>query len=192
MKRLPTTGTTALLERLSPYIPDDLINSLFPDRRGPGRPSCFSPAQLFRVCLLTLLTPVHSFNLMVELLAEQRSWRAFAGLRNRHKVPDVRMLHQFRGRLDLVKLRRINAHLLEPLLEGTSGFAKTVALIDATDLPAATNAYKKILPVATVLGGPPWGHAVAKMVRAAILSDTKSTHSGFGCASMNRQFFSHP
>src|SRR5512133_3243874 len=29
MNQLPTTGTCGLLERLSVYIPDDLINSLF-------------------------------------------------------------------------------------------------------------------------------------------------------------------
>lgn len=42
------------------------------------------------------------------------------------------MLHQFRDRLELTQLRRVNEHLLQPLLEGTGGFAKTVA----------TNAYK--------------------------------------------------
>jgi hypothetical protein len=143
MKRLPPTGTTGLLDALSPHIPDELINSLFLSPSGPGRRGLFSAAQLFRVHLLALLTPVHSFNLLVALLPEQRSWRAFARLRNRVRVPDVRMLHEFRLRLALTKLRRVNEHLLEPLLEGTGAFAKTVALIDSTDLPAATNAYKK-------------------------------------------------
>jgi hypothetical protein len=101
---------------------------------------------LFRVNLLTLLTPVHSFNLLVDLLSEQRAWRSFARLRNREAVPGVRMLHEFRARLDLSKLRRINQSLLQPLIEGTAGFEKTVALIDSTDLPAATNAYKKTQP----------------------------------------------
>jgi hypothetical protein len=143
MKALPTTGTAGLLERLSPYIPDDLINTLCPQCSGPGRPDVFSAAQLFRVHLLSLLTPVHSFNLLVELLAEHRSWRNFARLRNRWQVPGVRMLHEFRQTLDLIKLRRINEYLLVPLIEGTAGFAKTVAVIDSTDLPAATNGYKK-------------------------------------------------
>jgi hypothetical protein len=144
MKPLPPTGTTGLLERLSPYVPDDLINALCQRSSGPGRPDLFSSAQLFRIHLLSLLTPAHSFNLLVELLAEHRAWRTFARLRNRLQVPDVRMLHQFRQTLDLTKLRCINEHLLAPLIEGTAGFAKTVAVIDSTDLPAATNAYKKI------------------------------------------------
>jgi len=153
MKRLPPTGTAGLLERLSPHIPDDLINGFFSEPAGLGRRRLFSAAQLFGVNLLALLTPAHSFNLLVRLLAENRSWRTFARLRNRVRVPDVRMLHEFRQRLDLTKLRGVNEHLLGPLIEGTAGFAKTVALIDSTDLPAATNAYKKIRWANTVRGG---------------------------------------
>jgi hypothetical protein len=153
MMRVAPTGTVGLLERLSPYIPDDLINSLFLRSAGPGRHDLFSAAQLFRVHLLVLLTPVHSFNLLVELLTEHRSWRTFARLRNRVRVPDVRMLHEFRQALDLTKLRCVNEHLLGPLIAGTAGLAKTVALIDSTDLPAATSAYKKILWANTVRGG---------------------------------------
>ncbi len=147
MNRLPRTGTAGLLERLSAHVPDDLINSLFSAKSGPGRPCEFSAAQLFRATLLVLITPVHSFNLLVELMPEQRAWRSFARLRNRFRVPGVRMLHEFRRYLDPTKLRCINEHLLAPLLEGVAGFAKTVALIDSTDLPAATNGYKKT----------PWG-----------------------------------
>jgi len=156
MKQLPTTGSSDLLERLSPLIPDDLINSLFETNSGPGRPPRFSAAQLFRVNLLALLTPVHSFNLLVELLPEQRSWRSFAWLRNRFSVPDVRMLHEFRAHLDLWNLRRVNQHLLGPLLQESSKFPKTVALIDSTDLPASTNGYKKTLRLVLCAEGSDW------------------------------------
>ena len=184
MKRLPTTGTGALLELLSDYIPDDLINALWRRRSGPGRPALFSPAQMFRLLLLPLLTPAHSFNLVTELLPEQRSWRRFARLRNRHDLPDVRMLHDFRARLQLTQLRRVNEHLLQPLMEGTSRFAKTVAVIDSTDLPAATNAYKKIPPVSTVLAGPTPAGAAAKRARVAISLATKNTRCGSGFANL--------
>jgi hypothetical protein len=143
MKQLPTTGTAGLLEALSPHIPDDLINSLLGPSSGPGRPLLFSAAQLFRVHLLALLTPAHSFNLLLECLPENRAWRTFARLRNLRALPDVRMLHEFRQRMRLSQLRAVNEHLLQPLLETTGALAKTVALIDSTDLPAATNAYKK-------------------------------------------------
>src|SRR6267143_4632358 len=182
MKRLPPTGTAALLQVLSPYLPDDFINALFAEPSGPGRRALFSAAQLFRVHLLALLTPAHSFNLLVHLLAEHRTWRSFARLRNRRVLPDVRMLHEFRQRLDLTKLRGINEHLLGPLLDGCAGSAKTVALVDATDLPAATNAYKKIPWASTAPAGRTPERAVAKRGRVAISSATKNTRCGSGCA----------
>jgi hypothetical protein len=40
-------------------------------------------------------------------------------------------------------LRRINQFLLEPLIATLPVDRKTIGLIDATDLPAATSAYKK-------------------------------------------------
>ena len=186
MKRLPPTGTAALLQVLSPFVPDDFINALFARPSGRGRRALFSAAQLFRVHLLALLTPAHSFNLLVQLLAEHRPWRSFARLRNRRVLPDVRMLHQFRQRLDLTQLRSLNEHLLAPLLEGCAGSAKAVALIDATDLPAATNAYKKTPWASTVLGGPTPERAAAKKGRVAISSATKSTRCDSGCANIVR------
>jgi len=180
MKQLPPTGTGALLQVISPYIPDDLINSLFAQKTGRGRPSLFSAAQLFRINLLALLTPAHSFNLVVALLAEHRTWRDFGRLRNRRVVPDAKMLHQFRERMDLNKLRCVNRHLLRPVLEGCSGFAKTVSLIDATDLPAASNAYKKMLPASIALSEPTRVRAVAKTDKVAISSGIKNTRCGCG------------
>ena len=183
MKQLPPTGTAALLEVISPYIPDDLINSLWAEKSRRGRPSLFSAAQLFRVNLLALLTPAHSFNLVATLLAEHRPWRDFARLRNRRVLPDAKMLHEFRQRLDLNKLRYVNRHLLTPMLEGCSEFAKTVSLIDATDLPAATNAYKKILPASIAPIEPTRARAAAKTDRAATTLGIKNTR--FGCGSDN-------
>src|SRR6202021_1092518 len=129
MKRLPPTGTAGFFERLSAPMPDDLIISLFRPHAGPGRPGLFSAAQLFRVNLLALLTPAHSFNLLVALLAEHRSWRTFARLRNRIRVPDVRMLHEFRQQLDLIKLRQINEFLLPPLFRARADSPKTPPLL---------------------------------------------------------------
>src|SRR5512138_3697868 len=175
MNQLPTTGSSGLLERLSPYIPDDLINSLFVTKSGPGRPRSFSAAQLFRVSLLALLTPVHSFNLLLELLPEERSWRSFARLRNRFSVPDVRMLHEFRAGLDLWNLRRVNEHLLRPFLEQSSKFPKSLALIDSTDLPAATNGYKKNLRFILCEAGSHWRSQPQRWLHA-ILRWLQKTH----------------
>ena len=180
MKQLPVTGTSALLERLSPHVPDDLINSLFARKSRNGRPRLFSAAQLFRVNLLALLTPAHSFNLLVALLAEHRPWRSFARLRNRLVLPDAKMLHEFRDRLDLAKLRSINKFLLAPLLEDCDGLAKTVSLIDATDLPAATNAYKKTRSVSIAPNAPTRVLVAARTDRVVTSLGIKSTRFDYG------------
>jgi len=140
---LAITGTAPLLEQLSPFIPDDLVNELCRRKRPSGPRPLYGPAQLFRVHLLALLTSAHSFNLLIELLKENRSWRRFAFLSHRHRVPDPKMLHQFRDQLGVSGLRTINTHLLAGLLDSCRPGRKTVAIIDSTDLPAATNAYKK-------------------------------------------------
>jgi hypothetical protein len=140
---LAVTGTSALLEQLSPFIPDEFLEEICGTCRRPGPRSLYGPAQLYRVHLLALLTSVGSFNLLVELLKENRSWRRFARLAHRHRVPDAKMLHQFREAIGVSGLRRINTWLLARLLESCVPSRKTVAIIDSTDLPAATNAYKK-------------------------------------------------
>lgn len=140
---LPLTGTAQLLEVLSPYIPDDFINEHWNRRPDRGPRWQFSAAQLWRVHLLALLTPVHSLNLLSAMLPEQRGWRWFARLRNRHQVPDVRLLHAFRQRVGVMGLRQINEMLFGSLLERASLWEHTCAVIDATDLPAACSGYKK-------------------------------------------------
>jgi len=140
---LPLTGTTELLTRLDPYIPDDFINARWNVRpvRGPHR--SFSAAQLWRVHLLSLLTPVHSLNLLLTMLAEQRSWRRFARLTHRDRIPDARMMNEFRGRVGVSGFRAINDTLRQPLIEQAAGWEQPVALIDATDLEAACSGFKK-------------------------------------------------
>lgn len=140
---LETTGSHALLERLAPFIPDEFINDLVPAQVGRGRRRHWSPAQLYRLLLLTLLTPAHSCNLMLELLDQERAWRKFARLPNRYRLPVASQLHDFRTAMGIGGLRRVNERLLVPLLEGLVPDRKSVGLIDATDLPAASSAFKK-------------------------------------------------
>ena len=140
---LPTTGTEKLLEHLSPYIPDEFINEHWPSGPTGGRHRAFSATQLWRAHLLLLLSPAHSINLLVELLKEQRAWRRFARLSHRERVPDVRMLHEFRARMGVSGLRRINQHLLKPLLGQVVERPDSIAIIDATDLPASCTVFKK-------------------------------------------------
>src|SRR5580765_4727372 len=146
MNSLPMTGTSRLLDILDPYIPDDFINQRWSVRPVRGPRWQFSAAQLWRVHLLALLTPVHSLNLLAMMLPEQRVWRAFARLRHRDRVPDVRMLNTFRARLGVMGLRQINQAILLPLIQTAALWENATALIDATDLPAACSGFKKKTP----------------------------------------------
>jgi hypothetical protein len=173
------TGTNQLLDLLDPYIPDDFINDRWNYRPVRGPRWHFSAAQLWRVHLLALLTPVHSLNLLVAMLPEQKGWRSFARLRHRHQVPDVRILNAFRKRIGVMGLRQINEVLLASFIQRAVILEGTTALIDATDLPAACSGFKKKRLAHTPLIGPPWEAARSKPVKAAGLSATKST--AFDC-----------
>jgi hypothetical protein len=149
-KDLPAVGTGDLLELVSGYVPDEFINQVLPRRRGAGRRCAFSTAQLWRVHLLSALTGADSYNGIVRLLPEQRAWRRFARLSHRERTPDARMLHEFGCRVGVSGLRAINDFLVLRLLKHLRSEQKSVGLIDATDLPAATADKKK-----TVENGPP-------------------------------------
>ena len=178
--QLPQTGTAEFLELISPHVPDEFINDLLPPHRGQGRRCQFNAGQLWRMHLLSVLTPVHAFNLLVQMLAEQKAWRHFAHLPNRHAVPDVWMLHQFRQRAGVSGLRRVNEHLLQPLLPLRGSARMSVALIDATDLEAACSGHKK----SELENGRPRERrsepARSRRARANSSSATRSTPSVFG------------
>jgi hypothetical protein len=143
---------------------------------------------LYRVHLLSVLTPVHAFNHLVRLLAEQRAWRRFAHLSNRQEVPDVWMLNQFRQRCGVGGLRQINDRLLEPLLPWGMDQDLSLALIDATDLEAACSGHKKreLEPIRP--SEPRWEAERSNAGRAVSLSGIRNTPFGSGCESTDRGY----
>ena len=138
---LPPVGTSRLLELVSAYAPDDFIAEVCPREFTGGRRHALSAAQLWRTHLLALFTSTHSLNLLVAQLPEQAAWRRFARLRR--TWPTARMLHEFRQAVGVGGLRRINHHLVGRLLRGQGLQPHAVALMDATDLPAACSGFKK-------------------------------------------------
>ena len=138
---LPPVGTNHLLELVSPYAPDDFIAEICPRCFTGGRRHALSAAQLWRTHLLAVLTSTHSLNLLVTQLPEQAAWRRFARLR--HTLPTARMLHEFRQTVGVSGLRAVNQHLVGRLLRRTGVQPHAVALMDATDLPAACSGFKK-------------------------------------------------
>jgi hypothetical protein len=95
------------------------------------------------VHLLSLLTTVHSLNLLVKMLPEQHAWRKLAQLRRQTSGPGLRVLHEFPCRVGVAGLRRINQYLLAPLVAAYAWQRWSVGLFDATDLPAACGGFKK-------------------------------------------------
>src|SRR5271169_1470852 len=140
---LPPVGTTRLIELVSPYVPDDFIAGVCPRHFTGGRRHTLSAAQLWRAHLLAGLTSTHSLNLLVAQLPEQVAWRRFARLRC--TLPTARMLHEFRQAVGVDGLRAINQHLVGRLLRRQGLQPHAVALMDATDLPAACGGFKKKL-----------------------------------------------
>lgn len=138
---LPPVGTIALLKLLSGYVPDAFIADLCPRAFTGGRRHDLSAAQLWRTHLLAGLTSTRSLNLIVAQLPEQPAWRQFARLRR--QFPTARMLSEFRQRVGVSGLRRINQHLLGRLLHRQGVQPHAVALMDATDLPASCGGFKK-------------------------------------------------
>jgi hypothetical protein len=59
---LPLTGTAQFLTLVDPYVPDEFINGHWNQRPSRGPHRALSAAQLWRVHLLGILTPTHSFN----------------------------------------------------------------------------------------------------------------------------------
>jgi hypothetical protein len=182
---LPTTGTAALLDLLSPFVPDDEIQSVLPRRRG-GRRAEWSSAQLLRVSLLLLLTPARSVNLLCELLPEQRAWRRFAHLPNLRRLPNPRQLHEFRLRLTPGVLRGLNALLLQRVMATWPAQQPGVALIDATDLPAATCEYKKSPAPRSRPGRRRLADARSRPAARATLSGIRNTRCASGSPTTNR------
>ncbi len=179
MTTLPPVGTTRLLEMLAPYVPDAFITQLYPRASTGGRRCTLSAAQLWRVHLLAVLTSSHSLNLIVAQLPEQAAWRRFCGLCR--ALPGPRMLHEFRQEVGVSGLRQINQHLLTRLLSRRGVQPHAVALMDAIDLQAACDGFKKKPLGPTRPRGPRWGGAPLRRVKAVGLSATRSTRCGCGC-----------
>jgi len=141
--QLPQTGTEDFLELLSPFVPDDYLDQRWPRLKTGGRRYGFIASQLWRLHLLALITPVHSFNLLIRMLPEQKAWRRFAHIASQQHVPDVRMMNTFREKIGVDGLRQVNGQLLEPIIASVDLSQGAAALIDATDLPASCSGFKK-------------------------------------------------
>jgi hypothetical protein len=60
------------------------------------------------------------------------------------------MLHEFRNEVGVDGLRSINEHLLGAVIKPVIERPDSIAIIDATDLPAACSRFKKTVAAAAV------------------------------------------
>lgn len=137
-----------LLENISAIIPDEKIDQelIFPQpNRGPRHQ--LKPSQMYRIHLLLCLKRLASFRQLREDLLHHRDWRTFARLKNKHSVPTLRALSEFRKRGSRL-IRQINRLYLKMIFSTVPVPSVIVAVPDSTDIRAATKGFaKKTVPV---------------------------------------------
>jgi hypothetical protein len=173
------------LEQISPHIPDEEINFLFPFRKfnTQGRRRKFKTSQLYRAHILAMLKGIPSFNKLCRELKTRRSFRDFCLFKNKKSTPPKRMLSEFRDHLKPSGFEKI-AHLIAAnLLNMIPLPDRHVAIPDATDMPANCRGFAKknaiVLAIANAQRStpprePPKGSERKKVAKVPILLDTRS------------------
>ena len=173
------------LEQISPHIPDEEINLLFPFRKfnTQGRRRKFKTSQLYRAHILAMLKGILSFNKLCRELKIRRSFRDFCLFKNKKSTPPKRMLSEFRDHLKPSGFEKI-AHLIAANFLNMIPLPDLhVAIPDATDMPANCSGFAKknaiVLAIANAQRStpprePPKGSERKKVAKVPILLDTRS------------------
>ena len=180
-----------ILEKISPHIPDEEIDFLFPYRNfsTQGRSKSFKTSQLYRAHILTLIKGVTSFNKMCSEFKFRRSFRDFCRFKNKNTTPTNRILSEFRGRLKPSGFEEITRLITLTFLNTIKLPLIKVAVPDATDMPAnckgfakknahalhCANARRRILLKEQLKA-----KGLRRAVRALTSLDIKSIHYAFG------------
>jgi hypothetical protein len=173
------------LEQISPHIPDEEINFLFPFRKfnTQGRRRKFKTSQLYRAHILAMLKAILSFNKLCRELKTRRSFRDFCLFKNKKSTPPKRMLSEFRDHLKPSGFEKI-AHLIAANFLNMVPLPDLhVAIPDATDMPANCSGFAKknaiVLAIAHAQRSTPQreplkGSERKKVAKVPILLDTRS------------------
>ena len=173
------------LEQISPLIPDEEINFLFPFRKfnTQGRRRKFKTSQLYRAHILAMLKGIPSFNKSCRELKTRRSFRDFCLFKNKKSTPPKRMLSEFRDHLKPSGFEKIAHWIAANFLKVISLPDLHVAIPDATDMPAHCSGFAKknaiVLAIANAQRStpprePPKGSERKKVAKVPILLDTRS------------------
>ena len=174
-----------ILEKISPHIPDEEINFLFPFRKfnTQGRRRKFKTSQLYRTHILAMLKGIHSFNKLCTELKTRRSFRDFCLFKNKKLTPPKRMLSEFRDHLKPSGFEKIAQLITSNFLNAIPLPDIKVGIPDATDMPANCSGFAKknavVLATAnaqrsTPQREPPKGSERKKVAKVPILLDTRS------------------
>jgi hypothetical protein len=134
-----------ILEKISPHIPDEEIDFLFPHRNfnTQGRLRAFKTSQLYRAHVLTLIKGVTSFNKVRTEFKFRRSFRDFCRFKNKNLTPTNRILSEFRGRLKPSGFEEITRLITLTFLNTVKLPVIKIAVPDATDIPASCHGFAK-------------------------------------------------
>ena len=134
-----------ILEKISPHIPDDEIDFLFPFRNfnTQGRLRAFKTSQLYRAHILTMIKEVTSFNKVCAEFKSRRSFRDFCRFKNKKFTPTNRILSQFRDYLKPSGFEEITRLITLTFLNTVKLPIVKIAVPDATDIPANCSGFAK-------------------------------------------------
>ena len=134
-----------ILEKISPHIPDDEIDFLFPLRNfnTQGRVRAFKTSQLYRAHILAMIKEITSFNKLCAEFRSRRSFRDFCRFKNKRLTPTNRILSEFRGYLKASGFEEITRLITVIFLHTVKLPVIKVAVPDATDMPANCSGFRK-------------------------------------------------
>ncbi len=175
----------SILEKISPHIPDEEINFLFPFRKfnTQGRRRKFKTSQLYRAHILAMLKGMPSFNELCRELKTRRSFRDFCLFKNKRFTPPTRMLSEFREHLKPSGFEKIAQLITVNFLNVIPLPVTKIGVPDATDMPANCSGFAKknaiVLAIANAQRSTPpkepqKGSERKKVAKVPILLDTRS------------------
>lgn len=134
-----------ILEKISPHIPDDEIDFLFPFRNfnTQGRVRAFKTSQLYRAHILAMIKEITSFNTLCAEFKSRRSFRDFCRFKNKRITPTNRILSEFRSYLKASGFEEITRLITVIFLHTVTLPIIKVAVPDATDMPANCSGFSK-------------------------------------------------
>jgi hypothetical protein len=175
----------SILEKISPHIPDEEINFLFPFRKfnTQGRRRKFKTSQIYRAHIAAMLKGISSFNKLCTELKTRRSFRDFCIFQNKRFTPPTRMLSEFREHLNPSGFEKIAQLITANFLDVIPLPVTKIGVPDATDMPANCSGFAKKnadaraivnAPRNTPRKEPQKGSERKKAARVLILLDIKS------------------